>query len=109
MHIRTFLGVTIAVLVLTVALGSDASATGPIGVRYQWSGQVGQLEIDSAPGLDYTARDANGVVVASGQTTGGVMSLSPVSNAGFSSQGWILRVDVDGVLFATTDPDWDWN
>ena len=116
------------ILALTLVLGLALTACGlavatadgnqkqkhenlPIGVRYEWAGEMGELELFSPANRLFIVHNSVGEQVFFGMTEGGFMHL-PMPNSGFHQQeGWILRVDfpMDGVSFEVTDLDWEWN
>lgn len=104
---------TIIALGIVVALLSVGSlvglAQGSASVTYDIDGQnpLGVLFIGDAEGQPFYAIDRMNRTVASGVVQGAAFSL-PVSNAGPSAEGWLLRVTVGGEVFYVQDKDWIW-
>jgi hypothetical protein len=96
----------LAVVALVSAPAMDAKSN--IGVRYQWIGPDGVLEIVNALGMPYDATLPNGEVVSWGLVTD-TYYVVPVSNIGPDRSGLMLTVRVGASEFQIADPDWNWD
>jgi hypothetical protein len=88
--------------------GTGGAASGPIGVRYDWIGGVGEVSIIGSPGMLFQAYDSFGQPVAEGVLPDSYFS-APAGNSGVGPDGVVLYVVVGGGIVAVTDPDWEWN
>jgi len=90
------------------ATGVDASSATATGVRYDWWGSAGELSIVGEPGTTYAVYDSNGTAVAGGQLDASAVAFV-VGNSGPGPNGVLVYVLVGNDVFATTDPNWEWN
>ena len=95
------------------ATGDDGSPDDPAavstGVRYEWHGAIGELNIVADPGQDFEVYDASGAPVAGGFLAEPFAAVI-APNCGFGPDGAILRVRLGADEFVVVDdPDWEWH
>ena len=97
----------LVLLGLLVVAATPSTAQHPIGIKYDWEGEFGELTVLNAAGRHMFVVDAIGAPVLAVVIRGEDFTCG-IPNRGRDPEGAVVRVFLDGPTYFQVDRDDDW-